>query len=83
MCMNCASLNMYKSACVLIQVKKQNKIKRANELVKVWWQERIQKNGYSLGPVGNIAEHEAASVVRSPADHEGDDHDSCTQEAKK
>lgn len=38
-----------------------------------------EKNRYSLGPVGDVAKHEAASVIGQPADHEGNDHRSWTQ----
>lgn len=47
-----------------------------NELHVVFlhtWATGRQNDGL-LRPVGDVAEHEAASVIRQPADHEGYDH---------
>lgn len=38
-----------------------------------------EKNHYSLRPVGDVAKHEAASVIGQPADHKGYHHSSWTQ----
>lgn len=37
------------------------------------------KNRYSLRPVGDVAKHEAASVIGQPAHDEGYDHGSWTR----
>lgn len=42
-----------------------------------------QESRYSLSPVGDVAEHETASMIRQPADHEGDDHHPWTHTCTK
>lgn len=42
-----------------------------------------EKNHYSLRPVRDVAEHEAASVIGQPAHHEGYHHSSWTQEIER